>query len=281
MTTTTTDTRLSVVVSDPWGAGAAAALALDGEAAVAVDGAGAAIRDSAECVLCAPGHVAALAAARPRPAIVALIPGDARGASIAALERGADECVGCDADGPALRRAAALAVARRALAERARRDSLTGTADRALLDECLTAALGAIPAGPGVLAVLFVDLDGFKAVNDRHGHAVGDRVLVDVAGRLQIGVRPNDLVARYGGDEFVVVCEHVHPGEARSIATRLEQRLAQPIGLDGWTLKLAASIGVSTTRDPHTPPALLVARADADMYRVKQAQRALRRVATR
>lgn len=265
--------RITVVGHDAWAAAAAEALVSAGHAVVRVADVNAAVADGPSCVVCADAEVGAMTLLRPRPAIVAIVEDTSCEAALAALEHGADECVDRDAPETAVQRATALAVARRRAALHARRDSLTGTADRALLHERLAAAMAAIPDRPGALAVLFVDLDGFKAINDHHGHHTGDRVLVDVARRLQSGVRPTDLVARYGGDEFVVVCEHVDPEEAQAIVARLTRQLDHPIALDGRTLPVGASIGVAITRDPTLSPVRVIALADADMYRVKSARR--------
>jgi len=262
------------VVGDGRVAAAAASLAAAGHPVHHVANVRAVAAATTRCVVCPADRVRAVAGLRPAPAVVALLPGGSCDEALAALADGAHECVAVD-DEPALLRAVAMAVARRAAADRARRDPLTGLADRALLHERLAAALASVRQGPGALAVLFVDLDGFKAVNDRHGHQTGDGVLVDVARRLQAAVRPRDIVARYGGDEFVIVCEQVDPDEAHAIANRLAARLAEPIGIDGARVPVGASIGVAITRDARVTPPRLVARADADMYRVKRRTSAL------
>lgn len=271
--------RVTVVGEETWTSAAVIALAAAGHVVADVADVRDAFTDGPDCIVCSDEDVAAFAALRERPAIVAIVADESCETALAALDSGADECVDRDAPAVALQRAVALAMARRVAAARARRDALTGTADRAVLHEHLATAMSSIADGPGALAVLFIDLDAFKAVNDEHGHHMGDRVLVDVARRLLAGVRPNDLVARYGGDEFVVVCEHVDPAEARAIVARLTRALEQPIGLDGHTIPIGASIGVAITRNPTLAPVRLVALADADMYRVKAARRPLAKVA--
>ncbi|HNJ08618.1 MAG TPA: diguanylate cyclase [Plasticicumulans sp.] len=155
--------------------------------------------------------------------------------------------------------------------QRAHYDVLTGLPNRRLLDERLQRALALAEPGRHELAVLFVDLDRFKPVNDVHGHALGDALLERVARRLEAAVREEDTVARYGGDEFVIAML-MPPGApaAETVAVKLVEQLARPYRLDGRTLEIGASIGIAVQRAGDDAQTLL-ARADAAMYRAKQA----------
>ena len=140
------------------------------------------------------------------------------------------------------------------LSELALRDPLTGLANRRLLDEVLTLALGRTARSGVPLAVAMIDLDRFKAVNDTHGHEAGDAVLVETARRLSTTVREADVVARTGGDEFVIVHE-AGGADTDHFVTRLHDALARPIDLgNGVSVRCPASIGVVDTdavgRDP-------------------------------
>jgi len=147
------------------------------------------------------------------------------------------------------------------------RDALTGLANRRLLDELLRAALSRTARAGTSLVVSYLDLDGFKAINDDHGHAVGDAVLEEVGRRLQDAVRDADVIARVGGDEFVVVQE-CPPDHTCHIATRLDQLMSEPIMFDGLTIQCGASIG-SVVAEPEGDAAAAVAAADAAMYVAK------------
>jgi diguanylate cyclase (GGDEF)-like protein len=147
-------------------------------------------------------------------------------------------------------------------------DALTGLANRTLLRDRLEQALARSAREGGETGVLFVDLDAFKQVNDAHGHAAGDAVLVELAGRLRTAVRPADTVARFGGDEFVVVCEQIDEPAALALAWRLEDAVRSPIAAGAGEHRLAASIGVAVgDADAET----LLAEADAAAYRAKTA----------
>lgn len=164
----------------------------------------------------------------------------------------------------------------------ARRDPLTGLPNRRVLLELLDQAFDRQVRDGGNVVVFFLDLDGFKPVNDRIGHAGGDAVLAEVGRRLERAVRAGDVAARIGGDEFVVVAElrgeaagspgHVADSTAR-IATRIRRMVAQPILVGGHAVHVGVSIGTATSGDPPEAPATLLARADAAMYRAKATAR--------
>jgi diguanylate cyclase (GGDEF)-like protein/PAS domain S-box-containing protein len=156
-----------------------------------------------------------------------------------------------------------------ALAHDASHDRLTGLPNRTLLWDRLQAALSA--EHPQV-AVLFLDLDDFKLVNDSLGHEAGDELLLAVAARLQAAVRPGDLVTRFGGDEFVVVCEGVE-GEAQAvtIAERMARALSDPLFVAGREVMTAASIGIVTVDRSRCDPESLLRDADVALYQAKGA----------
>jgi diguanylate cyclase (GGDEF)-like protein/PAS domain S-box-containing protein len=156
------------------------------------------------------------------------------------------------------------------LREAARLDPLTGLLNRAALQAHLRLVLA---DGRDDAFVLFVDLDDFKQVNDLHGHDGGDVVLAEIARRLQAGVRPDDVVARYGGDEFVVVCRGISPDSVASIRDRLAARLAGPIRFVGGQWEARASIGTTAVVGDEDVDAVL-RRADEAMYAVKRARTA-------
>lgn len=161
------------------------------------------------------------------------------------------------------------------LAHLALHDALTGLPNRALLLERLQHALAVSQRDGSVHALLFCDLDGFKAVNDGFGHSVGDEVLVEVARRLQQAVRPSDTVARLGGDEFVVLCEQVTAwSEVDGIARRLAQLVEAPVPTAAGPVEVGLSVGVSRP-GPDQDAGAAISEADGRMYEVKQGRRAL------
>lgn len=151
------------------------------------------------------------------------------------------------------------------------RDALTGLANRRLLDELLTVALARTSRSGNCLVVSYLDLDGFKAINDDYGHAAGDAVLEEVSQRLRAIVRESDIIARIGGDEFVVVQE-CPPEQTASLAARLDHLMSEAITLDGATIECGVSIG-SMVAEPEHDAAALIAAADAAMYIVKRRRR--------
>jgi diguanylate cyclase (GGDEF)-like protein len=163
-----------------------------------------------------------------------------------------------------------------ALVALALRDPLTGLANRHLLKELLDAALARTQRDDLPLAVAFLDLDGLKRVNDTHGHQAGDIVLCETARRLLSIVRTADVVARVGGDEFVIVYDPADPGSDNVVA-RIEDALSAPIEItEDVFVSCPASIGRADTRIVGRDPAALLAEADTAMYKAKRAQPARR-----
>jgi diguanylate cyclase (GGDEF)-like protein/PAS domain S-box-containing protein len=159
-----------------------------------------------------------------------------------------------------------------ALEAAARRDLLTGLANRTALHSRLSAALTATDTAPASTTLLFLDLDGFKTVNDEHGHEAGDAVLVEVATRLRSAVRPDDLVARLGGDEFVLLCPGLDEAGAAALVERVEQAVGVPVAHQGWLHSVSVSVGTAVGRPGQDPTAVLDA-ADRSMYRRKKQRR--------
>lgn len=151
-------------------------------------------------------------------------------------------------------------------------DPLTGLPNRHLFADRFTMALNRAKRELYPLAVLFIDLDKLKQVNDSVGHAQGDQLLCQVARRLQTLVRDTDTVARFGGDEFVILLDRMGSSEqALLVAEKVHQRLAQPLRLEGHEFMIPASIGVAFYPDHGQHEQTLLACADAAMYRAKQA----------
>jgi diguanylate cyclase (GGDEF)-like protein/PAS domain S-box-containing protein len=156
------------------------------------------------------------------------------------------------------------------LEHQATHDALTGLANRKLFDELLVRAVFRAERSRRALAVLYLDLDGFKDVNDVFGHQAGDRVLTETSRRLESVIRPGDIVARLGGDEFVVLCENLGtPDDAEKIATRVVQTIGKPIPVAAGVATVTASVGIAIGALGESA-ASVVARADEAMYRTKQ-----------
>jgi diguanylate cyclase (GGDEF)-like protein/PAS domain S-box-containing protein len=162
---------------------------------------------------------------------------------------------------------------RHAYEERLRRlslyDPLTGLANRSLMSESLTAALKNITR-PAAVALLFIDIDRFKRINDGLGHAAGDELLTLFATRLQAAVRKKDVVARFGGDEFVVLAE-TDPDQhsAIAIATRLLDAWSRPFAISNHATNVTASVGIGIARTPNASPEALMREADVALHRAK------------
>ncbi len=156
------------------------------------------------------------------------------------------------------------------LVHRAFHDPLTDLPNRALFNDRLERALGRTDRAGRDIAVLFIDLDGFKQVNDLLGHDAGDRLLVAVAARLEGSIRPDDTAARFGGDEFTVLLEHLpHRHEAIRVADRLTASLRQPFRLDGRESTVSASVGIAWGTVGQTQAISLLRDADAALYHAK------------
>ena len=167
------------------------------------------------------------------------------------------------------------------LAHQILHDELTDLPNRALLAHHLQQACSRAERAGTFVAVLFLDLDDFKEVNDSLGHDVGDQLLLEVAARLRGCMRGTDIAARQGGDEFVVVCEGLdHPGEAQLVAERIDGALTPPMAVGNTQVRVTASIGIATT-DGTADPEDLLRGADLAMYRAKSNGKAHTRSTTR
>ncbi len=167
----------------------------------------------------------------------------------------------------------------RRLQAQAHTDPLTGLANRLLLDARLQQSMQAARRNHLQLAVLLVDLDGFKPINDSYGHAIGDEVLRLVATRLRGAVREVDTVARAGGDEFVIVLHSIADvADAERIAEKIVADLSQPMRVLGLPLEIGASVGIALFSTGEMTMAELRRRADQAMYAAKSAGRGCYRV---
>lgn len=167
-------------------------------------------------------------------------------------------------------RTAELEESRAELAHQAQHDSLTQIPNRILFEERLDHAIATAERNDKLVAILFIDLDGFKLINDTFGHAAGDSVLKTVADRLQGRLRRNDTLARHGGDEFVAILEGLHdPDDARAIGQELLAALNEPFTFSQQSVRLSASMGVSIYPQDAQTVQGLQRQADVAMYRAK------------
>lgn len=156
------------------------------------------------------------------------------------------------------------------LAHAALHDQLTGLPNRTLLMDRLAHCLAGLGRSHGVAAVLYVDVDRFKSVNDSLGHVAGDALLVEVGRRLRSAVRPGDTVARLGGDEFAIVCGDLDSeADVALVAARVDRLLNRSAVISGRMTDVSGSIGYASTRDPGHDPMDLLRAADAAMYQAK------------
>jgi diguanylate cyclase (GGDEF)-like protein len=219
----------------------------------------------------------ALRTAEPDVPIVVISARTAELLAVQAVQEGAqDYLVKGRTDPGQLGRAIRYAIARKATEIESRneamRDPMTGLPNRALLRDRLEQVCARSRRQFTQFAVLFMDLDGFKEINDRYGHAAGDQVLVQVASRIRSATREMDTPARYGGDEFVVLCEKVaSEKEAAEIAERICENIEEPVLVDGAELRVGASIGIAIGSPNVTDADAVIREADAAMYSAKNA----------
>jgi diguanylate cyclase (GGDEF)-like protein/PAS domain S-box-containing protein len=165
-------------------------------------------------------------------------------------------------------------MAEQALAHQALHDTLTGLANRLALMDRLSQAIVALERSRGRVALLFIDLDDFKTINDTLGHDAGDRVLVEVSRRLLWVSRRGDTVARFGGDEFVLLCSGLRADDdTRLIANRAVRAIGQRYVEDGLDLTVTGSIGVAVTSDASMDPGEMLRQADIAMFNAKNGGR--------
>lgn len=156
--------------------------------------------------------------------------------------------------------------ANKALEHMALHDSLTRLPNRALLEDRIEQAIETAQRNKTHFSVLFMDLDGFKSVNDAYGHAVGDQLLIETAHRIKAAIRPDDTVARFGGDEFVVVSPTGDADDIATLASRIVDLVSEPYDVRGFDLRLSTSIGIAIYPENGQSTHSLIVNADAAMY---------------
>lgn len=170
---------------------------------------------------------------------------------------------------------AALRHSESQLAHKAVHDPLTGLPNRALFSERLRSALAQSERQGNRLAVMFLDLDHFKSVNDTLGHEAGDQLLIEISRRLQSSIRAGDTGSRFGGDEFTVLCDNLTGiQDAEGVAQRIIDAVSQVVALPSGSVTPTISIGVALNDEPGLLPDELLRRADVALYRAKQSGRA-------
>jgi diguanylate cyclase (GGDEF)-like protein len=221
------------------------------------------------------GALARLKAARADVPVVVVGDDGNSPLALAAVQAGAqDVLAGEGLDAASLERSIRYAIERKRtevqLAHMATHDHLTGLPNRSLFDDRLEHALQRRRDAQRGVAVLFIDVDGFKRINDSLGHSAGDAALREAAVRIRSAVRPHDTVARLGGDEFTVLCEDLDgDGDALSIGRRISEALARPVAIHGSDVVLRASIGVALAGPADVSPEELLRRSDDAMYQAK------------
>jgi diguanylate cyclase (GGDEF)-like protein len=219
--------------------------------------------------------VAHLTTAAPDLPIVVLTGRDDEATALEAVQAGAqDYLIKGRVDGPLLSRTIRHAIERKRveahLAHQGLHDALTGLPNRVLfMDRLALALVRSARRSPASVGVLFLDVDRFKAVNDRHGHDAGDELLLEVARRIQASLRPGDTVARFGGDEFCVLCV-ASETDVVAVAKRIAATLKEPFQVGRSEVVVSGSIGISLSAGAQSTPEQLVRDADAAMYRAKE-----------
>ena len=145
-------------------------------------------------------------------------------------------------------------------------DELTGLLNRSAFLQCMEDSLNKSNQAELSFALMFLDLDRFKAINDHYGHGVGDQVLRMVGHRLQHCIRGSDLVCRYGGDEFLLLLKNISATQSKSVIHKLKKQFLMPFAVDGENIHLNASIGVSFCPHDHQSISELIDQADKEMY---------------
>ena len=163
---------------------------------------------------------------------------------------------------------------KRRLLKLAQHDALTGLTNRAGFLQKLSDAMQHCQESHSLMAVMYMDIDRFKPVNDTHGHGVGDALLRAFAARLTHTMRASDTIARLGGDEFTIIMEKIaRPEDAAVLAAKIVAAMRAPFELDGTSVAISASIGLAFYRDEELSPAALLKQADVLLYQAKQAGR--------